>query len=236
MRAPSPQAKLLLARWIVVAWAVLAGVGGLLGGAPPLLQGFSSDLSALVVVLGSALVIGVPLGALAGSGPRWIDVTLGYLTDWLAAIPVVLLLAFVRPVGIGLLGGLVLLGALRSLEVGWVVRSALLRAAAVDTTWAARSLGYMPLAVYLNQRLPAAAGPALAHLAFTPVWVFLLDGVATAAGLGAASADRSLGALVARAGTSGSGWVAAGAIAAVLSLTWALHRLGQHYGLRLAKK
>jgi ABC-type dipeptide/oligopeptide/nickel transport system permease subunit len=156
------------------------------------------------------------------------------LTDWLAAIPVVLLLAFVRPAGIGLLGGLVLLGALRSLEVGWVVRSALLRAAAVDPTWAARSLGYMPLAVYLNHRLPAAAGPALAHLAFTPVWVFLLDGVSSAAGLGAASADRSLGALAARPGSSV--WVSASAIVAVLSLTWALHRLGQHYGLRLAKK
>jgi peptide/nickel transport system permease protein len=234
VKPPSPRAWLTLARSILIAWAVLAGAGGLLGSAPPLLQGFSSDLQALVVVLGSAVLVGVPLGALAGSGPRWIDVTLGYLTDWLAAIPVVLLLAFVRPAGIGLLGGLVLLGVLRSLEVGWVVRSALLRAAAVDTTWAARSLGYMPLSVYWKERLPAAAGPALAHLAFTPLWVFLLDGVASAAGLGTASAERSLGALVARPGTSG--WACATAIVAVLSLTWALHRLGQHYGLRLARK
>jgi len=223
-----------VARWIVIAWVCLAGLGGLLGSAPPLLRGFSSDLSALVVVLGIALLIGVPLGALAGSGPRWVDVTLGYLTDWLAAIPVVLLLAFVRPAAVTLLGGLVLLGALRSLEVGWVVRSALLRAAASDTTWAARSLGYMPLAVYLNQRLPAAAGPALTHLAFTPVWVFLLDAVASAASLGVASSEHSLGALVARRGTSALAGV--GAIVAVASLTWALHRLGQHYGLRLAKK
>jgi peptide/nickel transport system permease protein len=234
VRAPAPQVQLQLARSIVIAWALLAGAGGLLGSAPPLLKGFSSDLSALVVVLSIALLLGVPLGALAGSGPRWIDVTLGYLTDWLAAVPVVLLLAFVRPAGIGLLGGLALLGALRSLEVGWVVRSALLRAAAVDTTWAARSLGYMPLAVYWKQRLPAAAGPALAHLAFTPVWVFLLDSVASAAGLGTASAERSLGALVARPGTSA--WASASAIVAVMSLTWALHRLGQHYGLRLARK
>ena len=233
MKAPSAQTKLQLARWIVIAWACLAG-GGLFGAVSPLLRGFSSDLSALVVVLGIALLLGVPLGALAGSGPRWVDVTLAYLTDWLAAIPVVLLLAFVRPAGVTLFGGLVLLGALRSLEVAWVVRSALLRAAALDPTWAARSLGYMPLAVYLNRRLPAAAGPALTHLAFTPVWVFLLDGVASAAGLGAASSEHSLGALVAR---RGSGAIAGvGAIVAVLSLTWALHRLGQHYGLRLAKK
>ena len=234
MKVPSSRTQLHLARWVVLAWACLAGVAGLSSAPPPLLRGFSSDLSALVVVLGCALVVGVPLGALAGSGPRWIDVTLGYLTDWLAAIPIVLLLAFVRPSGVSLFGGLVLLGVLRSLEVGWVVRSALLRAAVLDPAWAARSLGYMPLAVYLNRRLPAAAGPALAHLALTPIWVFVLDAVSTAAGLGVASSDHSLGALVARPGTTWA--VALGAIVAVLSLTWALHRLGQYYGLRLAKK
>jgi peptide/nickel transport system permease protein len=230
----TPARELHLARLVLLAWAALAGLGGVLGNAPPLLRGFSTDLSAQVVVLASALVIGVPLGALAGSGPRWIDVTLGYLTDWLAAIPVVLLLAFVRPAGVSLLGGLLLLGALRSLEVGWVVRSALLRAATLDPTWAARSLGYMPLKVYLDRRLPAAAGPALAHLAFTPVWVFLLDAVATAAGLGVATSEHSLGALVSRPGTGA--WTAVAALIAVSTLSWALHRLGQHYGLRLGKK
>jgi peptide/nickel transport system permease protein len=200
----------------------------------PLLAAFGSDLIALVAVLTFSLLLGLPLGALAGSGPRWVDVALGFTTDWLAAVPVVLLLAFVRPAGVTLLGGLVLLGALRALEVGWVVRSALLRAAALDPTWAARSLGYMPLAVFLNRRLPAAIGPTLAHLAFTPLWTFLLDAVATTAGLGAASSERSLGALVARQGTSHT--AIAGALLAVLALTWALHRLGTHYGLRLARK
>ncbi|HYJ08746.1 MAG TPA: hypothetical protein VEX18_07045, partial [Polyangiaceae bacterium] len=94
--------------------------------------------------------------------------------------------------------------------------------------------GYMPLAVFLNRRLPAAVRPTLAHLALTPLWTFVLDAVATAAGLGAASSERSLGALVARQGTSHG--VIAAALLAVLGLTWALHRLGAHYGLRLARK
>jgi peptide/nickel transport system permease protein len=184
--------------------------------------------------LGLALLLGVPLGAVAGSGPRWVDVSLAFTTDWIAAVPVVLLLAFLRPAGVSALGGLLLLGALRSLEVAWVVRSALLRAARVDTTWAARSLGYMPLTIFLNQRLPAAARPALAHLALTPVWTFLLDSVGSAAGLGAASSEHGLGALVVRPETSGAS--AALAVFAVVALTIALHRLGQHYGLRLARK
>lgn len=231
---PSYLLQLRLAQWILGAWLVLGLTGALSPHAPALLTGLASDSLALGAVLLLAVVVGVPLGALAGSGPRWADVTLAFTTDWIAVVPVVLLLAFLRPAGVSSLGGLVLLGVLRALEVAWVVRSALLRAARLDTTWAARSLGYMPLSVFLSQRLPAAAGPALAHLALTPVWTFLLDAVGTAAGLGAASSRRSLGALVAGPATGMPS--AAAAIFAVVALTWSLHRLGAHYGLRLARK
>lgn len=230
----APATELQLARVVVSGWAVAGLVGWAAPGVPPLLRAFGSDLLTLLVVLTLALLIGIPLGALAGSGPRWVDVGLGFTTDWISAIPGVLLVAFVRPSGVTLIGSLVLLGALRSLEVGWVVRSALLRAAELDPTWAARSLGYMPLSVFLRRRLPAAAGPTLAHLAFTPLWTFLLDSVASAAGLGPASSPHSLGALCVR---SGSGpLLAATCFLAAALLTWALHRLGKHYGLRLARK
>jgi peptide/nickel transport system permease protein len=234
MKSAAPALQLRLAQWVLALWLSLGVAGMVLPDAPALLVGLGSDALALGAVLLLALGIGVPLGALAGSGPRWIDVTLAFTTDWIAAVPVVLLLAFLRPAGVTPAGGLVLLGLLRSLEVGWVVRSALLRAAVVDPTWAARSLGYMPLAVFLNQRLPAAAGPALAHLALTPVWTFLLDSVGTAAGLGPASSAQSLGALAAGPQTSAPTVVVA--ILAIVPLTWALHRLGDHYGLRLARK
>lgn len=234
MKNASPESELPRARLIAVAWVLVGLIGLAAPGVPPLLQAVGSDLLTLLAVIAVALIIGVPLGALAGSGPRWVDAGLGFTTDWIAAIPGVLLVAFVRPAGVTLLGSLLLLGALRSLEVGWVVRSALLRAAELDPTWAARSLGYMPLAVFLRRRLPAAAGPTLAHLAFTPAWTFLLDSVASAAGLGAASSPRSLGALFVNPGTPPLH--AAAALLAVVLLTWALHRLGGHYGLRLAGK
>ena len=234
MKELAGSATVRLAQALVASWLALGVIGLAWSGAPPLLVGLGNDSLALVAVLLLALLIGVPLGALAGSGPRWVDVSLAFTTDWIAAVPVVLLLAFVRPAGVSHFGGLMLLGALRSLEVAWVVRSALLRAARIDTTWAARSLGYMPLSVFLNRRLPAAAGPALAHLALTPVWTFLLDSVGSAAGLGAASSERGLGALVARSDASAASAVVA--VSAVAALTIALHRLGQHYGLRLARK
>lgn len=233
MKAWSHAATLRAAQVLLGSWLALGAVGLSWSSAPGLLVGMGHDALALVAVLVLALVLGVPLGALAGSGPRWIDVTLGFMTDWIAAVPVVLLLAFLRPTGVSYLGGLMLLGVLRALEVAWVVRSALLRAARLDTTWAARSLGYMPLRVFLSDRLPAAAGPALAHLALTPLWIFLLDAVGAAAGLGAATSERGLGALLMRSGSTGQSAVALGA---VVSVTLALHRLGRHYGLRLARK
>jgi len=234
VKGPTAARQQQIARWLLLVSLGLGLLGAVLPHAPPFLAGLSSDLLALGAVLALALLLGLPLGAVAGSGPRWVDVTLAFTTDWIAEVPVVLLLAFLRPAGVSAFGGLVLLGVLRALEVGWVVRSALLRAAVVDTSWAARSLGYMPLKVFLNRRLPAAARPALAHLALTPVWTFVLDSVGSAAGLGAASSERSLGALVARPGTSLA--TSGVAIFAVVSLTWALHRWGQQYGLRLARK
>jgi len=158
------------------------------------------------------------------------------MTDWIAAVPAVLLLAFVRPSGASWGLSLLWLGGLRSLEVGWVVRSALLRAAAKDETWATRSLGYVPLAVFLRNRLPEAARPAFAHLALTPVWTLLLDAVGVAAGLGAVSSERSFGALLGRPGAGLGGLAHASAIAAVLLLTWALQVLGSGWSLRLARK
>jgi hypothetical protein len=92
----------------------------------------------------------------------------------------------------------------------------------------------MPLAIFLRRRLPAVAGPTLAHLAFTPLWTFLLDSVASAAGLGPASSPHSLGALCVRPGAGPL--VATASVLSVLLLTWALQRLGRHYGLRLARK
>ncbi|HKY37456.1 MAG TPA: hypothetical protein VJN18_16050 [Polyangiaceae bacterium] len=234
MRQLWARTRLRLAALVLAVWLVLGLVGLAAPTSAALAAGFGNDLLALLTVLALALLIGLPLGALAGSGPRWIDATLAFTTEWTTAVPVVLLLAFVRPAGVTLLGGLLLLGTLRALEVGWVVRSALLRAAALDPTWAARSLGYMPLSVFVNRRLPAAAGPTLAHLALTPLWTFLLDSVASAAGLGAATSERSLGALVV--GQQGGPAVVVVILGSVLSLTWALHRLGAHYGLRLAEK
>jgi ABC-type dipeptide/oligopeptide/nickel transport system permease subunit len=233
MRPLPARTQVRLAMLVLAVWLVVGLVGLATPASSALAAAFGNDLLALLAVLTLALLLGLPLGALAGSGPRWIDVTLGFTTDWIAAVPVVLLLAFVRPAGVTLVGGLLLLGILRALEVGWVVRSALQRAAALDPTWAARSLGYMPLSVFVNRRLPAAVGPALAHLAFTPLWTFLLDSVSSAAGLGAATSERSLGALVV--GQGGPAGVTL-VLASVLALTWALHRLGAHYGLRLAEK
>jgi peptide/nickel transport system permease protein len=193
-----------------------------------------TDAWSLLVVLAIALSLGLPLGAVAGSGPRWIDGALGFMTDWIGTLPAVLLLSFVRPEGASYGLSLAWLGLLRALELGWVVRSALLRSAMLDGDWALRSLGYMPLSSFVRERLPVAFRPALAHAALTPLWTFVLDLVGVAAGLGAVSSPDSAGALVARSDHGAITSMAAGL--AVLLLTAALHVLARRWSLRLTRK
>src|SRR3954462_7120773 len=100
MKLPSAALQLRLPPGVPAAGVVVGVIGSVTPQAPLLLAGIGSDLLALGAVLLLALLVGVPLGALAGSGPRWVDVTLGFTTDWIAAVPVVLLLAFLRPAGV----------------------------------------------------------------------------------------------------------------------------------------
>ena len=73
-------------------------------------------------------------------------------------------------------------------------------------------------------------------MALTPTWTLLLDAVGVGAGLGAASSERSFGALLGGRGAGLDSIRGVGAVLAVLLLTWALHVLGSGWSLRLARK
>ena len=59
-----------LAQLLLAAWLVLGLVGLLVPSSPPLLVGLGHDLLALLAVLVIALVIGVPVGVIAGGGEK----------------------------------------------------------------------------------------------------------------------------------------------------------------------
>src|SRR6185503_21297412 len=83
----SAAAQLRASQWLLAAWILLGALGLVLPQPPALLSGLGSDVLGLGTVLLVALVVGVPLGALAGSGPRWVDAALSFTTDGIAAVP-----------------------------------------------------------------------------------------------------------------------------------------------------
>jgi ABC-type dipeptide/oligopeptide/nickel transport system permease subunit len=121
-----------------------------------------------------AFALGCVLGALAASGPSVFDALLARLLEVAGALPTVLWAAALYQIlGAGLLFALAL-GALRALDVAWLLRTDLLRRARIDAELGGRSLGRFPLSAYLRQRLQPALSPARSALALTPAWALTL--------------------------------------------------------------
>ncbi|HWA71284.1 MAG TPA: ABC transporter permease subunit [Polyangiaceae bacterium] len=144
--------------------AELGGWSALSEGARALL-GYGS-LTVLV-----ATVAGLAFGAAAASGPTAFDGALTRTLEVFGGLPTVLwAAALARWFGPGLALALCL-GLLRAIDVAWLLRSELFRRASQDQDLGARSLGHLPLSIYLQRRLRPAALPALSAAAMTPAWL-----------------------------------------------------------------
>ena len=126
-------------------------------------------LSALIAALA-----GLALGALAANGPALVDAFLTLAVELAGCMPALFWVAAMSVWwGDGLLCA-VGVGALRAVEVAWLLRSELGRRALRDAELLPRSLGYLPLRAYLNDRLRPALFPALTAVALTPAWALTI--------------------------------------------------------------
>ncbi len=173
-------------------------------------------LSALV-----AAVLGLMFGALAASGPQLADSLLSTALSVLGSLPALFwVAAMVKSWGEGALCALGV-GALRSLEVAWLLRRELARQAQLDVELRQRTLGRLPLRAYFLFRLRPALSPALAAVALTPAWALSIGVAGRLCGLPAAAGGvdwtRLLG------GTPSAHWLPSLAASALLVLPcWVL--------------
>jgi ABC-type dipeptide/oligopeptide/nickel transport system permease subunit len=166
-------------------WSRSPGVGGWSAVA----DGARSLLGYGTLTMLVATVVGFALGAAAASGPNAADGLLIRIFEVGGGLPAVLWAAALsRALGSGATLALCL-GLLRAVDVAWLLRSELLRRASANQELSARSLGHLPLSIYVRQRLRPAALPALSAVALTPAW---LVGIAVAGRL--ASLPASAGA------------------------------------------
>lgn len=151
-------------------WSRSPGVGGwsaVADGARVLL-GYGT-LTVLV-----ATIVGFALGAAAASGPNAVDGLLIRILEVGGGLPAMLWAAALScALGAGTTLSLCL-GLLRAIDVAWLLRSELLRRASANQDLSARSLGHLPLSIFVRQRLRPAALPALTAVALTPAWLLAI--------------------------------------------------------------
>lgn len=117
-------------------------------------------LGIAVTSVGIAGTLGLLLGLIAGSGPRWLDSVLVLLFDSMSSLPMIFFaLAVITVVGPGT-ATLILVIVLVSVPgYARLIRTQTLALAGADFILATRAMGAEPLRIILRHLLPNAVGP-----------------------------------------------------------------------------
>jgi ABC-type dipeptide/oligopeptide/nickel transport system permease subunit len=170
-----------------------------------------------------AFLVAIPLGITAASGPRTFDSALRFVCDLVSAVPTVFVAAVLWAWSSRTASYVCALGALRGLELAWLLRCEAVRLEASDHDFGPRALGSTPLIALLRQRLPAVLGPLFVSASFSVAWLTALDAALTQAGLRPPAALPTWGLLLGAPSPNPlAALLAAGSVAL---LTVALHAL-----------
>jgi len=159
-------------------------------------------LTTLVVVI-VALVFGIPLGTLAGVGTALPDALLARSVELTGALPTVVLLTLVHVSGLlpGWLGFVVVLSALRAVQMARLVRGEVLRVSGSEFLLAARAVGGSTPRVIRHHVMPHVWGPVLVSAAFTAAAVVGLEAATSFLGLATTADTATWGSLLGGAGS-----------------------------------
>ena len=140
-----------------------------------------------LVTLAVSTLLGLSLGALAASGPVALDRLFIVIIEIGASLPnLIWAAALSRAFGSGLAFAFAL-GCLRAPDLAWLYRAELMRLANADSELGARSLGRLPLSIYLRSRMWPAAALVLRGAALTPAWALAIAASAEVAGFSASA-------------------------------------------------
>lgn len=112
-----------------------------------------------IVAVGVAALVGVPLGIVAGMGPRWLGEGLMRFNDLLLAFPALLLaIMFAAVYGGSTLVAMIAIGIASIPNFARLVRSGTLQVMKTEYVLAARAAGRHPFAIGLRHVLPNVSG------------------------------------------------------------------------------
>lgn len=188
-----------------------------------IIHGARSAVLTTLGVLALALALGVPLGALAGRG-NLADALLSRAVELTGALPSLVLVAALQAgrLAPSWLAFVVILGALRGVEVARLVRGEVLRVSGTEFVLAARALGGSPLRVVVRHVLPHVWGPVIVSVTFGAAAVVALEAALSFVGLGLPDQVPSWGRLLGQVDGSGA-WPLVAPAAGILGTTVCLY-------------
>lgn len=164
-----------------------------------LIHGSSASLYAALLAVGVALVIGVPMGLVAGFLGGWADQGISRLIDTLLSFPaIVLAVAVTGAVGIGLTNAMFAVGLVFAPQLARLVRARTLVVRQELYVDAARCFGASNFRLLIKHVLPNAIQPVIVQSTLLLAVALLAEASLSFLGLGIQPPDVSWGAMIAR--------------------------------------
>ena len=176
-----------------------------------------------------AVIVGVPLGLVAGYYGRWLDATVMRLVDIMLAFPGILLaLVFVAILGPGLNNAIIAVGVAAVPVYTRLVRGSVLSAKNNDYVEAARALGSNDTRILIRHLLPNIIGPVIVLATLGTATAIISGASLSFLGLGAQPPTPEWGAMLndGRAYLRAQWWIATFPGVAILLTVLAINLLG----------
>lgn len=165
-----------------------------------LIHGSSKSIYAAFLAVGIALLIGVPIGLLAGFMGGWVDVGISRIIDTLLSFPaIVLAVAVTGAMGIGLTNAMISVGIVFSPHLARLIRARTLVIREELYVDAARCFGASTTRLLLKHVTPNAIQPVIVQCTLLLAVALLAEASLSFLGLGVQPPDPSWGQMLARA-------------------------------------
>lgn len=165
-----------------------------------LIHGSSKSVYAAFLAVGIALLIGVPIGLLAGFMGGWVDVGISRVIDTLLSFPaIVLAVAVTGAMGIGLTNAMISVGIVFSPHLARLIRARTLVIREELYVDAARCFGASTTRLLLKHVTPNAIQPVIVQCTLLLAVALLAEASLSFLGLGVQPPDPSWGQMLARA-------------------------------------
>ncbi len=148
-----------------------------------------------LISVGLAMLIGMPLGLIAGYVGGWFDTIISRFLDAMFAFPVILMaIAILAITGAGERGAIIAIGLIAAPEFARVSRSAVIAETENEYVTAARSIGASSIRIIFRQILPNTLGPLIVLISLGFAFAILNETALSFLGLGAQPPTPSWGA------------------------------------------